>query len=95
MDCVTLAATLCSRAGACAGDGTAPVVENAGGSSIIYESVVFCEGVFTQQCGPQAPAADYPLVRDPGACSAALATTSCMETAGGLRSGLLLPLPCQ
>jgi hypothetical protein len=86
--CADVASNLCGQAAACAGNGTAPVMLTSGGNAFIYESAAYCAGVFSDQCGPAAPASDVPLVRDPVACGRALSSAMCVAGA------LLLPAAC-
>jgi hypothetical protein len=85
--CAEVAAELCARAATCVTTGQAPVWISSG-TRVLYESAAYCTMIFTNQCGPQAPASDVPLVRDPVACGAALSGAFCQ------RAGLLLPVAC-
>jgi hypothetical protein len=81
--CADVAKQLCTRAGTCATDGTAPLAVSA--TVIKYETVAYCESTLTTQCGPGASASDIPLIRDPARCGQNLASAVCVSGA--------LPLP--
>jgi hypothetical protein len=89
--CADVAADLCSRAVACGPGGIAPV-QLTSIETIDYQSLSYCTSTFTTQCGPQAPASDVPLVRDPVACGQALASATCVQ--GGHSGALGLPAVC-
>jgi hypothetical protein len=86
--CTDVASALCTKAGQCANNGKAPVTLTPASGAIDYASVAYCQMTLAQQCGPQAPASDVPLIRDPAMCGAAVSGAQCSQQA------LLLPTAC-